>query len=54
MKKSRVFLDNQNQPQSKRLVLMAKEKKRLVDFFSILVEIDQRINITRAYEKPTN
>lgn len=54
MEKSKVTSDEQKQPQPRGLVLTAEEKKRLVDYFSLLIEIDQRTNITGAYDKPTN
>lgn len=54
MEKSEVFSDRQKQPQTKGLVLTAEEKKRLVGFFSILIEIDRRTNITGTYDKPAN
>jgi len=54
MEKNKVIPDTQNQPSPKRLVLTTKEKKKLVDFFSILIEIDRRENITGTYAKPTN
>ena len=42
METGKVISDEQKQPQPKGLVLTAEEKKRLVDFFSLLIEIDQR------------
>lgn len=41
-------------PQTSGLILTAEEKKRLADFFSILIDIDRRTNITKTYDKPTN
>lgn len=32
--------------------LSSDELKRLTDFFSILIQIDQRTNVTKTYEKP--
>jgi len=52
MENSKVFSDKQKQPQSKGLVLTAEEKKRLVDFFTVLIEIDRRENVTKTYDKP--
>jgi hypothetical protein len=43
----------QNKPQPKGLVLTPEEKKRLVDFFAVLIEIDRRENVTKTYDKPT-
>ena len=40
-------------PQSKGLVLTPEEKKRLTDFFALLIEIDRRENVTKAYDKHT-
>jgi len=54
MVKNKVISDTQNQPQSKRLVLTTKDKKKIVDFFSILIEIDRRKNITGTYDKSAN
>lgn len=42
------------QPQSTGLVLTDEEKKRLTDYFSILIEIDRKKNITKYYGQPTN
>lgn len=40
METSKVISDEKSQ--SKSLTMPAEEKKRLVDFFSLLIEIDQR------------
>jgi hypothetical protein len=40
-------------PQNKGLVLTPEEKKRLTDFFVLLIEIDRRKNVTKTYDKPT-
>jgi hypothetical protein len=40
-------------PQTKGLVLTPEEKKRLTDFFALLIEIDRRENVTKIYDKPT-
>ena len=37
-----IILDKQEKPQPKGLVLTPEEKKRLVDFFAVLIEIDQK------------
>ena len=42
MENGKVIQLEDNKPQPRGLVLTAEEKKRLVDFFSILIEIDQR------------
>ena len=39
-------------PQPKGLVLTPEEKKRLTDFFAVLIEIDRRKNVTKTYDKP--
>jgi hypothetical protein len=54
MRKSKVIQPNPANPQSRGLVLATDKKKRLVDFFSILIEIDRRKNITGVYDKPTS
>jgi len=46
--------NRQKQSQSNKSILTAEEKKRFIDFFSILIEIDRRENITKAYDKSTN
>lgn len=43
----------QNKPQPKGLVFTPDEKKRLTDFFALLIEIDRRENVTKFYDKPT-
>jgi len=32
--------------------LTPEEKKRLADFFAVLIEIDRRENVTKTYDKP--
>ena len=54
MGKNKVNLAKQNQPQSKGLILTTKDKKKLADFFSILIEIDRRENVTKTYDKQIN
>lgn len=46
-----ISLEKANPP--KGLVLTPEEKKRLVDFFAVLIEIDRRENVTKTYDKPT-
>jgi len=40
-------------PQTKGFVLTPEEKKRLTDFFALLIEIDRRENVTKLYGKQT-
>ena len=47
-----VIQTEERKHQSKGLVLTPEEKKRLVDFFALLIEIDQRENVTKTYDKP--
>ena len=54
MEKNKVLPDNQKEPQTKRLNLTTEEKKKLVDFFSVLIKIDRRTNTTEVYDKPIN
>lgn len=42
MGKSKVFQTAQKRPRQQKLILTTEEKKRLVDFFSLLIEIDQQ------------
>jgi len=53
MENGKVIQLEKTEPQSKGLVLTPEEKKRLVDFFAVLIEIDRRENVTRTYDKPT-
>ena len=46
-----IELKKQEKPLPKEYVLMPEEKKRLVDFFAVLIEIDRRENVTKRYEK---
>lgn len=50
---SSVIATEQNKSQSKGLVFTPDEKKRLTDFFALLIEIDCRENVTKFYDKPT-
>lgn len=34
------------------IVLPANELKKLTDFFSLLIQIDRRVNVTKTYAKP--
>jgi len=52
MENGKVIQLVETKPQPKGLVLTAEEKKRLVDFFSVLIEIDRRENVTKTYDKP--
>lgn len=52
MENGKVIQLVETKPQPKRLVLMTEEKKRLVDFFAVLIEIDRRENVTKTYDKP--
>lgn len=47
-----VISDKPENPQKSGIVLTPEEKKRLVDFFAVLIEIDRRENITKFYDKP--
>lgn len=47
-----VIETEQKKPQTRGLVLTPEEKKRLVDFFAVLIEIDRRENVTKTYDKP--
>jgi len=42
METSKVIQETEKSPKQKALGLSAEEKKRLVDFFSLLIEIDLR------------
>jgi ATP:corrinoid adenosyltransferase len=50
---SDVIATEQNKPQPKGLIFTPEEKKRLTDFFALLIEIDRRENVTKFYDKPT-
>jgi len=52
MENGKVFQPEERKPQPKGLVLTPEEKKRLVDFFAVLIEIDRRKNVTKFYDKP--
>ena len=52
MENGKVIQLEERKPQSKRLVLTPEEKKRLTDFFALLIEIDRRENVTKFYDKP--
>ena len=51
MEKDKIILDKEK-PQQQGLIFTPEEKKRLVDFFAVLIEIDRRENITKFYDKP--
>ena len=44
--------DKQQQPLTQGTVLPANELKKLTDFFSLLIQIDRRVNVTKTYAKP--
>jgi hypothetical protein len=52
MENGKVIQLEETKPQPKGLVLTPEEKKRLVDFFAVLIEIDRRENLTKTYDKP--
>ena len=52
MENGKVIQLEKAKPQSKGLVLTPEEKKRLADFFAVLIEIDRRENVTKTYDKP--
>lgn len=53
METSKVIIpDKQEKPKQNGLVLTPEEKKRLADFFAVLIEIDRRENVTKFYDKP--
>jgi len=52
MENGKVIQLEENKPQKQGLVLTLEEKKRLADFFAVLIEIDRRENVTKTYEKP--
>jgi len=47
-----VISDKPEKPKQSGIVLTPEEKKRLVDFFAVLIEIDRRENVTKFYDKP--
>jgi len=52
MENSKVTQLEKTKTQTNGMVLTPEEKKRLVDFFSVLIEIDRRENVTKFYDKP--
>ena len=54
METSRVIQVAQDQPPQTGMVFSAEEKKQLADFFSVLIQIDRRVNITKTYEDKPN
>jgi hypothetical protein len=52
MENGKVSQLEKTKPQTKGLVLTPEEKKRLTDFFALLIEIDRRENVTKFYDKP--
>lgn len=53
METGKVIQPTMEQPQYTRAVFCVAEIKQLADFFSVLMEIDRRTNITKTYAKPT-
>ena len=54
MENGKVIQLEETKPQPRGLVLTPEEKKRLVDFFAVLMDIDRRVNVTKTYDKPLN
>ncbi|MCL4353654.1 hypothetical protein M1615_04300 [Patescibacteria group bacterium] len=52
MENGKVIQLEKIKPLKKGFVLTPEEKKRLADFFAVLIEIDRRENVTRTYDKP--
>jgi len=52
MENGKVIQLEEAKPQPQGLVLTPEEKKRLVDFFAVLIEIDRRENVMKTYDKP--
>lgn len=52
MENGKVNQFEKSKPKSGGLALTAEEKKRLTDFFALLIEIDRRENVTKTYAKP--
>jgi hypothetical protein len=52
MENGKVIQLVKTKPQPKGLVFTPDEKKRLADFFAVLIEIDRRENVTKTYDKP--
>jgi len=52
MENGKVIQLVETKSQPKGLVLTPEEKKRLADFFAVLIEIDRRENVTKTYDKP--
>jgi hypothetical protein len=44
--------DKQPNPLQQGSGLPANELKKLTDFFSLLIQIDRRVNVTKTYAKP--
>jgi len=51
MENGKVIQLESRKPQTKGLVLTPEEKKRLVDFFAVLIEIDQKIKRNETKQK---
>jgi len=52
MENGKVIQLEKTKLQTRGLVLTPEEKKRLADFFAVLIEIDRRENVTKTYDKP--
>jgi hypothetical protein len=50
MENGKVIQLEEIKPQPQGLILTPEEKKRLVDFFAVLIEIDRRENVTNIYD----
>jgi len=53
METSKVVSDKEK-PQSKKIVLTADEKSRLVDFFAVLIEVDRKSKGKSKENEETN
>lgn len=49
-----ISTENKEHLEEENMILTAEEKKRLTDFFTVLMEIDRRTNITKTYEAKNN
>ena len=54
MEKGKVIQLPQDQPQQAGLILSVEEKKRISDFFGVLIQIDRRVNMTKSYGNKPN
>ena len=51
MEQGKAIKSKLGQPQVENYVFNTEEKKQLSDFFSVLIQIDRRVNITKSYGK---